>query len=402
MKVVIGAGPAGMMAAIAAAEAGKRVLLIEKNEKPGRKLAITGKGRCNVTNARDVSEFFDNIPTNPSFLYSALYGFTNADLMRFFEDNGVPLKVERGERVFPCSDRAYDIVDALKNRLRALGVRLVRDEAAAIETAGGAVVAVRGKNGLYPCDGAVIATGGLSYAQTGSTGDGYRFAKALGHGVTPPRPSLVPIVTREDVSALQGLSLKNCALTVTDRKGAAIYKNQGEMLFTHYGLSGPLVLTASGHIGAEPSGFHLSIDLKPALDADKLDERILRDFSSEKNKDFANSLGALLPAKLIPYIVERSEIPPRAKVNSVTREQRRRLASLLKNLDFTAEAYRPINEAIITSGGVNVREINPSTMESRLVKGLFFAGEVIDCDAYTGGYNLQIAFSTGHLAGMNV
>ncbi len=402
MKVVIGAGPAGMMAAIAAAEDGKRVLLIEKNEKPGRKLAITGKGRCNVTNARDISEFFDNIPTNPSFLYSALYGFTNVDVMRFFEENGVPLKVERGERVFPQSDRAFDIVDALKNRIRALGVRLVRDEAAAIEAVGGAVTAVCGKNGVYPCDGVVIATGGLSYAQTGSTGDGYRFAKALGHGVTPPRPSLVPVVTREDVSALQGLSLRNSGLVVTDAKGRTVYSGMGEMLFTHYGLSGPLVLTATGHIGAEPAGFRFSIDLKPALDEDKLDERVLRDFSAEKNRDFANALGALLPAKIIPYIVEKSEIPPRAKVNSVTREQRRRFVSLLKNLEFIAEAYRPINEAIVTSGGVKVREINPSTMESRLVKGLFFAGEVIDCDACTGGFNLQIAFSTGHLAGMNV
>lgn len=402
MKVVIGAGPAGMMAAIAAAEAGKETVILEKNSKPGRKLAITGKGRCNVTNARDISEFFENIPTNPTFLYSALYGFTNLDVMRFFEDGGVALKVERGERVFPVSDRAADIVAALERRLAAAGVRLVRDEAVGIKTENGAVTAVKGRRGEYKCDGAVIASGGMSYAQTGSTGDGYRFARELGHTVTPLYPSLIPIVTKEDVSPLQGLSLRNTALTVSSPSGKVVYTDFGEMLFTHYGLSGPTVLSASGHLGERPEGFVFSLDLKPALDRDKLDERVLRDFSEAKNKDFANSLGALLPAKIIPYIVEKSGIPPRLKVNSVTREQRAALVGLLKELRFTAAAYRPINEAIITSGGVSVREINPSTMESRLVKGLFFAGEVIDCDAYTGGFNLQIAFSTGRLAGMNV
>ncbi|MCH5188500.1 MAG: NAD(P)/FAD-dependent oxidoreductase [Oscillospiraceae bacterium] len=391
-----------MMAAIAAASAGKEVILLEKNEKPGRKLAITGKGRCNVTNARDISEFFDNIPTNSSFLYSALYGFTNADVMRFFEDNGVPLKVERGERVFPVSDKAFDIVDALKNKLIGLGAKIVRDEAMDIKTENGSVTAVVGRRREYKCDGTVIATGGMSYAQTGSTGDGYRFAKEQGHTVTALYPSLIPIVTKEDTSALQGLSLRNSALTVTDAKGKTVYRDFGEMLFTHYGLSGPMILSASGHLGADPEGNVFSIDLKPALSEEKLDERVLRDFSAAKNKDLINSLSELLPAKMIPYIVERSQIPAHEKVNSVTREQRGRLVTLLKDLKFTAAAYRPINEAIITSGGVSVKEINPSTMESKLVKGLFFAGEVIDCDAYTGGFNLQIAFSTGHLAGENV
>lgn len=402
MKVVIGAGPAGMMAAIAAAEAGKRVTLLEKNEKPGRKLAITGKGRCNITNACDVQDIFENIPTNANFLYSAVYGFTNADVVAFFEENGVPTKVERGQRVFPVSDKAFDVVDALKNKMRDLGVKIVRDEAEAVIAANGAVEAVRGKNGLYECDGAVIATGGLSYPQTGSTGDGYKIAKELGHSVTGLYPSLIPIVTLEDTKPLQGLSLKNAALTVKSPSGKTVYSDFGELLFTHFGLSGPIVLSSSGHLGSDPKGFSFIIDLKPALDEEKLDERVLRDFSTNANRDFVNSLGELLPSKLIPYIVERSGIPPRTKVNSVTRAQRRELVRLLKNLTFTAECYRPISEAIITSGGINVKEVNPSTMESRLVKGLFFAGEVLDVDAYTGGFNLQIAFSTGRLAGINV
>ncbi|MGN1097943.1 MAG: NAD(P)/FAD-dependent oxidoreductase, partial [Clostridia bacterium] len=287
-------------------------------------------------------------------------------------------------------------------KLRALKVNIVRDNAVEVLTENGAVTGVKCENKAYPCDGAVIATGGMSYAQTGSTGDGYRFAKNLGHTVTDIYPSLIPIVTVENTGALQGLSLKNAALTVKNPKGKVIYTDFGEMLFTHFGLSGPMILSASGHLGKEPRGCRFIIDLKPALNAEKLDERVLRDFSANSNRDFANSLGALLPGKMIPYIVERSEIPPHLKVNSITREQRLRLVRLLKNLEFTAAAYRPINEAIVTCGGVSVREINPSTMESRLVKGLFFAGEVIDVDAYTGGFNLQIAFSTGRLAGINV
>ncbi len=402
MKTVIGGGPAGMMAAITAAERGESVILLEKNEKLGRKLAITGKGRCNLTNACPLEDFFENVPVNGSFLYSAIYGFTNADTVDFFENSGVPTKVERGNRVFPVSDRAYDVVDALLLRLRRAGVRIVWDNAVEILAENGAVVGVRGERNLYPSDGAVVATGGASYTQTGSTGDGYRFAKELGHGVTEIYPSLIPIVTVEPTAALQGLSLKNAALTVKSPRGRVIYTDFGEMLFTHFGLSGPIILSASGHMGKNPEGCRIIIDLKPALGEEKLDERVLRDFGENANRDFANSLGALLPAKMIPYIVERSGIPPHVKVNSVTRERRRALVRLLKNLEFTARCYRPLNEAIVTCGGVNVREVNPSTMESRLVKGLFFAGEVLDVSAYTGGFNLQIAFSTGYLAGKNL
>lgn len=391
-----------MMAAIVAAERGESVTLLEKNEKLGRKLAITGKGRCNITNACPVEDFFDNVPNNGNFLYSAIYGFTNADTVEFFEKNGVPTKVERGNRVFPVSDRAYDVVDALLLRLRKAGVRIVRDTALEVLAENGAVTGVRGEKGHYPCDGAVIATGGLSYAQTGSTGDGYRFAKELGHRVTDIYPSLIPIVTIEPTAALQGLSLKNAALTVKNPKGKVIYTDFGELLFTHFGLSGPMILSASGHMGKDPGGCRLIIDIKPALSEERLDERVLRDFGENANRDFLNSLGALLPAKMIPYVVEKSGIPPHTKVNSVTREQRRALVWLLKNMEFTARCYRPLNEAIITCGGVNVREVDPSTMESKLVKGLFFAGEVLDVNAYTGGFNLQIAFSTGHLAGNNL
>ncbi len=402
MKVVIGGGPAGMMAAIAAGERGESVTLLERNEKVGRKLAITGKGRCNVTNACPTEDFFDNVPANGSFLYSAVYGFTNHDTVDFFENSGVPLKVERGDRVFPVSDRAYDVVDAMLRRLRQAGVRIVRDRATGITAEKDAVTGVRGEKGFYPCDGAVIATGGMSYAQTGSTGDGYKLARMLGHSVTDIYPSLIPIVTVEPTDRLQGLSLKNAALTVKNANGRVIYTDFGELLFTHFGLSGPMILSASGHMGREPRGCRLIIDLKPALTEEKLNERVLRDFGENVNRDFVNSLGALLPAKMIPYIVERSGIPAHVKINSVTKEQRRGLVRLLKNLDFTAESYRPLNEAIITCGGVNVREVDPSTMESRLVKGLFFAGEVLDVSAYTGGFNLQIAFSTGRLAGNNI
>lgn len=402
MKVVIGAGPAGMMAAITAAREGKDVIILEKNEKVGRKLAITGKGRCNVTNACDLDELFENIRRNNRFLYSAVYGFTNTDVMNFFEDSGVKLKVERGNRVFPVSDKAWDIVDALRREMLKSGVRIVRDEAVQILTEEGHVVGVKCKNKAYPCDGVVIATGGACYRQTGSTGDGYTFAKALGHTVTPILPSLIPIVTEEDTKPLQGLSLKNVTLRVKNKNGKTIFEDLGEMLFTHFGLSGPLVLSASAHMGENVGECKISIDLKPALSEEKLDERILRDFSANINRDFANSLGGLLPLKLIPYIIGLSQIDPKTKVNTITKQQRRRLCGLLKNLEFTPASYRPLNEAIVTCGGVNVKEINPSTMESKLVKGVYFAGEVIDVDAYTGGFNLQIAFSTGHLAGQSI
>lgn len=402
MKVIIGAGPAGMMAAIAAARKGKEVIILEKNEKVGRKLAITGKGRCNVTNACETEELFDNIQKNKRFLYSAIYSFTNHDVMDFFESCGVPLKVERGNRVFPVSDKAWDIVDALWKEMLNNGVKIVRDEAVEIVVSDGQVEAVKGRKKTYACDGVVIATGGASYSQTGSTGDGYNFARELNHTVTEITPSLIPIITYENTKPLQGLSLKNVGLTVKNPKGKTVYEDFGEMLFTHFGLSGPIILSASSHMEANPCDFKIYIDLKPALSKEKLDERILRDFSENINRDFGNSLGALLPMKLIPYIISLSKIDPKTKVNTITKQQRQRFCELLKNLEFTVQSYRPINEAIITSGGVDVKEINPSTMESKLIKGLFFAGEVMDVDAYTGGFNLQIAFSTGNLAGLNV
>ncbi len=401
MIAVIGGGAAGLMAAIRAAEKGASVTLIEKNNDLGKKIRITGKGRCNLTNACPTEEIFENIPTNHNFLYSAIYSFTNYDVMSFFEECGVPLKEERGQRIFPESDKAADIVNALKKKLIELNIKIVHGRAIQLLTQDGEVTGVKTESTTYFCDSVIIATGGKSYPLTGSTGDGYVLAEKLGHTVKPVRPALVPVETVESTSKLMGLSLKNISVTIRDKNGKKRFSDFGEMLFTHFGLTGPVILSSSSHMGENPEGVQVEIDLKPALDEQALDKRILRDFEKYQNKNFENSLGDLLPNKMIDYIVERSGIDRYKKVNSITKEERRNLLLCLKHLSFTVKSYRPVAEAIVTSGGINVKEINASTMESKLVKGLYFAGEVIDVDAYTGGFNLQIAFSTGYLAGEN-
>lgn len=400
---VIGAGAAGLMAASAAAQAGAQVVLFEKNAKVGRKIMITGKGRCNVTNDCDVPGVLANIPVNPRFLYSALGKCSPADIMAFFEGLGVPLKTERGNRVFPVSDKALDIVDALFFHVKRLGVRLeLGCTVEGIETRDGAVCGVRVNGKVFAADRVIVATGGASYPATGSTGDGYTFARVLGHTIIPPRPSLVPLVAEGDVcSKLMGLSLKNVRITVRENE-KPIFEDFGEMLFTHFGLSGPLILSASAHMRHFGSKqYRVDIDLKPALDEKTLDKRLLSDFEAHKNSDFINALGELLPRKLIPVVVERSGIDPRVKVHSVTKAQRQALLHLLKAFPVTITGARPIAEAIITTGGVSVKQVSPKTMESKLVKGLYFAGEILDVDAYTGGFNLQIAWATGRLAGQS-
>ena len=402
--VVVGGGPAGMMAAASAALYGADALLLEKNPKLGRKLMITGKGRCNVTNHCDVQEFLQNVPTNPRFLQGSLHRFTPQDTMDLFERLGVPLKTERGRRVFPQSDRAVDIVDAMRRYVQQSGVRIHADSPVQrLVLDGQKICGVELKDGIaVQTEKVILATGGLSYPLTGSTGDGYRFAQQAGHTIVQPRASLVPIETKEDwCRYAQGLSLKNVALTAVDAEsGKTVYSELGEMLFTHFGISGPLVLSLSAHLGdLSHRQYRLLIDLKPALDLQTLDERILRDFSEQQNKDFGNSLGKLLPRKIIPVVIRLSGISPDLKVNQITREQRQQLCRLLKGLPLTVWRFRPVDEAIVTSGGVSVKEINPKTMESKLVSGLYFAGEMIDVDGYTGGFNLQIAFSTGYAAG---
>lgn len=402
---VIGGGPAGMMAAAEAAERGFAVTLLEKNEKLGKKLFITGKGRCNITNAAEIEDFFKNIPRNPKFLYSALYGFTNEDVMAMVKKQGVALKTERGGRVFPVSDKSSDILRAFSARVREAGVKVLLNtevKSVSLDPSGdGFLISYHGTTHRF--DGLVLATGGASYPATGSTGDGYRFAKALGHTVTDIVPALIPLETEEEwPKSLQGLSLKNVTLKAFNAKGRVVYEELGEMLFTHFGVSGPLVLSASSFIGASPAGTRLTIDLKPGLTADELDRRILRDFDANIRKQFINALDALLPQKLIPVIVALSGIAPETPVHQVTREERQQLVMLLKALPVTVKKALPVEQAIITRGGVSVKEINPSTMESKLVKNLFFAGELIDVDACTGGYNLQIACSTGALAGRSM
>lgn len=402
---VIGGGPAGMMAAAEAAERGFAVTLLEKNEKLGKKLFITGKGRCNITNAAEIEDFFKNIPRNPKFLYSALYGFTNEDVMAMVKKQGVALKTERGGRVFPVSDKSSDILRAFSARVREAGVKVLLNtevKSVSLDPSGdGFLISYHGTTHRF--DGLVLATGGASYPATGSTGDGYRFAKALGHTVTDIVPALIPLETEEEwPKSLQGLSLKNVTLKAFNAKGRVVYEELGEMLFTHFGVSGPLVLSASSFIGASPAGTRLTIDLKPGLTADELDRRILRDFDANIRKQFINALDALLPQKLIPVIVALSGITPETPVHQVTREERQQLVMLLKALPVTVKKALPVEQAIITRGGVSVKEINPSTMESKLVKNLFFAGELIDVDACTGGYNLQIACSTGALAGRSM
>lgn len=404
--VIIGGGAAGLMAACAAADKGCRVTVAEKNERPARKLMITGKGRCNVTNNCDVDTLISNVPKNPKFLYSAFSQFNSQDVMRFFENTGVPLKTERGNRVFPVSDKAVDIVDALVSAAKHRGVKILHGAACDILTDGVAVTGVRLENGVVlKTDRVILCTGGKSYPLTGSTGDGYKMAAKLGHTVTDIKPSLVPLTVHEGFcTKLSGLSLKNVTLSVFESgRKKPVFSEMGEMLFTHFGISGPLVLSASAHIRhIEKKQYTAVIDLKPALNLEQLDKRILRDFSEELNRDFSNSLDKLLPKSLIPVIVSLSGIDGGTKVNNVSREQRRSLCEVIKNLTLHITGFRPIEEAIITRGGISVKEINPATMESKLIKGLFFAGEIIDVDAYTGGFNLQIAFSTGHLAGSSV
>ena len=398
---VIGGGAAGLMCAIFAARAGANVTVFERNDRMGRKLRITGKGRCNLTNNCDVNTFLQNVPRNPKFLYTALNRLSPADVMELFEELGVPLKTERGRRVFPVSDKAVDIVDALVRECKNLGVRFEKARINGILTENGKVIGVADKKEEYPCAAVVVCTGGASYPLTGSDGDGYKLASDMGHTVTEIKPSLVPIVAGGICADCQGLSLKNVGFKIIKNQGGAtVYEDFGEMMFTHFGLTGPLVLSASAHIpDLAPNKYTAEIDLKPALDEKMLDARILSDFSKYSNKDFANALSDLLPQKLIEPAVWLSGIASDKKVHSVTKEERAKLVHLLKHLPVPLIRFRPIDEAIITSGGVNVREVNPKTMESRLVSGLYFAGELLDIDAYTGGYNLQIAFSTGAVAG---
>nr|WP_325301656.1 NAD(P)/FAD-dependent oxidoreductase [uncultured Dysosmobacter sp.] len=397
---VIGGGAAGMMAAISAAEQGARVTLLEPNERLGKKLNITGKGRCNVTNDADRETLLANVPKNGRFLYSVFSRFDGRDAMAFFEALGVPLKVERGNRVFPVSDRSFDISAALERRLKALKVKLVRDRAVTLEMKNGAVQGVVGERGRYGAQAVILATGGVSYPATGSTGEGHRMAREAGHTVTDLRGSLVPLRDFGVGKELQGLSLRNVGLTVfeNDKK---LYTDFGELVFTHFGVSGPLILSASAHMRRfDQKAYRLEIDLKPALDEGQLDRRLLADFAKYANHDFCNALNDLLPQKLIPVLVAWSEIPPHQKVHDLTREQRRGLVQLLKHLPIAIAGPCPVTDAIVTSGGIKVSEIDPKTMASKLVKGLYFAGELIDVDAYTGGFNLQIAWATGRAAGI--
>ena len=426
--IVIGGGPAGMFAAYFAAKNGHEVTLLEQNEKLGKKLYITGKGRCNITNASDMEELFNNVCSNPKFLYSAFYSYTNDQVVEFFENYGLRTKVERGNRVFPVSDHSSDVIAALAKALKDVkvevclhtrvakllteeyldenGQTLVADKkSGTLKQVVNGVVLENGKTLMV--DSVILATGGISYPSTGATGDGYRFAEKLNHKIVEPTPSLVPFEVKEGwVTEMQGLALKNVAITI-DCEGKKLYEDFGEMLFTHFGVSGPMILSASASI--KPTYFKdftrdltLKIDLKPALDKEQLDKRILKDFEEAKNKQYKNSIQKLLPSKMIPIIIELSGIDPDKKVNEITKEERMTLVNLLKGLPMTIIGLRGWNEAIITKGGVAVKQVNPSTMESKLVNGLYFAGELLDLDAMTGGYNLQIAWSTGYLAGSSV
>lgn len=398
---VVGGGPAGIMAAYAAAANGHKVTLFEKNEKLGKKLYITGKGRCNVTNNADISDFFDAIITNRNFMYSALYTFTNTQLMDMLKEYDLATKVERGGRVFPVSDKSSDVIKALSNALKAKGVQVILNtKAQKIYIVDGRAEGVVVKDAKQLFDSIIVATGGISYTSTGSTGDGFRFAKDAGHHVTDLKPSLIGVETVENVSSLAGLSLKNISVSLI-QDGKTLYKQQGEMLFTHTGLSGPLVLSASAYMN-DSSRSKLVIDLKPALDDKTLDARLLRDFAEKSNKDFANVLLGLVPAKLTSIISRVSGIDADKKVHSITKQERKALGQTLKSIPFNIKRRRPIEEAIITRGGIDVKEIDASTMQSKRCRDLYFAGEVIDVDALTGGYNLQIAFSTGYLAGTSV
>ena len=399
--VVIGGGPAGMIAAAEAARAGAHTILLERNEKLGKKLYITGKGRCNVTNACERDGFFAAVTRNPRFLYSAFAAFDNRDLMALLERQGVPLKTERGGRVFPASDKSSDVLRAMERYVRASGAEVrLHTRATGISMENGAVRAVRTQAGAIPCDAAIVATGGCSYPQTGSTGDGYRFAAEAGHAVEPPCGALVPLATHEAwPAALAGLTLKNVTLSAYREQKRLFHSEPGEMLFTHFGVSGPLVLTLSSRIAEQPTGVRLAIDLKPGLTQEQLDARLLRDLDANRQKQLASALHALLPERLLLTVLELSGVDAQKRVSKLTRAERMAVRNTLKALPLTVRCARPIEEAVVTRGGVSLREVRSRDLASRLVQGLFFAGEVLDVDAVTGGYNLQIAWSTGALAG---
>ena len=398
--VVIGGGAAGMMAAGTAASLGAQVTLLEPNGKLGKKLFITGKGRCNVTNNCAPDEVLKNVPVNPRFLYSALSGFSPADAMAFFEQLGCKLKTERGNRVFPESDQAGSVIDALRRFLRETGVKIRWERALEITAQDGAVTGVRTETDVIPASKVILATGGCSYPATGSTGDGYKLASSLGHTIIEPRGSLVPLVEKgHTCAAMQGLALKNVNVKLLDAKGKCVFEEFGELLFTHFGLSGPVILSASCHMQRGKDGYRVVIDLKPALDEKTLDARLLRDFAEFQNKDLSNALVKLLPHSMIVSVVQKAGLSPQQKVNELTKAGRRALLETIKRFTVDIAACAPVEQAIVTSGGVKVSEISPKTMESKLVKGLYFAGELLDVDAYTGGFNLQIAWATGRLAG---
>ena len=399
--IVVGGGPAGMFTAITAAENGCKVLLLEANDRLGKKLLITGKGRCNVTNDCGPQEILQNVPRNGRFLYSAMENCPPASVIAFFETNGCPLKTERGNRVFPTSDKSVSILECLRNVMHRLNVKVQTARAREILTENGAVTGVKTSAGVFTAPAVILATGGVSYPTTGSTGDGYDMAKALGHTVIEPEGSLVPLETAGTAcQRMQGLSLRNVAVKLLDAKGKILYKDFGELLFTHFGVSGPTALSASAHMKGE--GCRLVIDLKPALDENKLNDRILRDLEVYKNRAMENALTDLLPRSMIPVVLDILSVPADLEANSFTRQQRRMLVELLKGFPVEIVGKRPVAEAIITSGGIKVSEINPKTMESKLIPGLYFAGEIIDCDAYTGGFNLQIAWATAYTAGISI
>ena len=412
--IVIGGGPAGMMAAITAAEYGNNVTIIEKNSDFGKKLLITGKGRCNITSSLYMSEFIKNTPGNGQFLYSAFQNYTNTDIIDFLKRQGLEVKEERGNRIFPVTDKSIDVLNCFKSKINELKIKkLFNTRVQKILVQNGEVLGVRTDKEIIQTDKIILATGGKSYPLTGSTGDGYLIAKNIGHKVAEIRPSLVPLVIYEknECKEMQGLSLRNVGIKIIDEsKNKLIYEDFGEMIFTHFGISGPTILSGSAHLVRykkiddlmKEQKIKLQIDLKPALTEEQLDERILRDFKEFKNKQFKHALDKLLPQKMIPIVIEKTKINEEKRVNEITKEERRNLVKVLKKFELTIKDFRPVEEAIITSGGINIKEINPKTMESKLVKGLYFAGEIMDVDSYTGGFNLQIAYSTGYTAGMHV
>ena len=410
--IVIGGGPAGMMAAITAAENGNQVIIIEKMQSFGRKLLITGKGRCNITSSVDISEFIKNTPGNGKFLYSVFQNYTNTDIIEFLKKQGLQVKEERGNRIFPVTDKSIDVLNCFSNKIKELNIQYkLNTKVEEVLIKNNEVTGVKTSQETIKVDKVILATGGKSYPLTGSTGDGYKMAEELGHSITAIKPSLVPmeVFEKRDCKNMQGLSLRNVGIKIIDiEKNKIIYKDFGEMIFTHFGISGPIILSGSAHLVRykdverllREKKIVLSIDLKPALSQEQLDDRIIRDFNEFKNKHFRNSLDNLLPQKIIENVIEKSGIDENKKVNEISKEERKKIVKTLKNFEITIQNFRPIEEAIITSGGINTKEINPKTMESKLIKGLYFAGEIMDVDSYTGGFNLQIAYSTGYTAGL--